>query len=508
MAEHFERNSRTYALVTVLSRVTGLARDATLSRVLGAGAVMDTFFFAFIIPNLFRRLFGEGALSAAFLRVYAQLDTSDRDTARRLATLTIGLLAAGLGALTIAGELLLYWLSARAGHEQLVVRLMMIMLPYMPMICLVAILGAMLQVHGRFGPSAGAPIVLNLFIIGATIGVAPMLGVRDAGVHVTVVAASVTVAGAAQLAWMTWALGARRWHMAGWRRAVEPLRTVVRQAVPMILGLGVLQLNVLLDGVLASYPTLVGPTIFGVEYPLHEGAMAAVSFAARLYQFPLAVVGLAVATAIFPALARLADDERSFSEVLQRGLRLVIFIGLPASAGLMLVGPLLVRVILEGGRFGAADVDRVAFVLYGYAAGVWAYSTIHVITRGFYAMGDTRTPVTVAVAMVALNLVLNCVLIWTPLREAGLAWSTAVCAVIQFAVLLGLARRRLPATSLGPVLSFGAKSLALTGVMAVAVAVVLRLMPVGTWLEALLALVVGTGTGVLVVGLGKRAMNH
>ena len=508
MAEHFERNSRTYALVTVLSRVTGLARDATLSRVLGAGAVMDTFFFAFIIPNLFRRLFGEGALSAAFLRVYAQLDTSDRDTARRLATLTIGLLAAGLGALTIAGELLLYWLSARAGHDQLVVRLLMIMLPYMPMICLVAILGAMLQVHGRFGPSAGAPIVLNLFIIGATIGVAPMLGVRDAGVHVTVVAASVTVAGAAQLAWMTWALGARRWHMAGWRRAVEPLRTVVGQAVPMILGLGVLQLNVLLDGVLASYPTLVGPTIFGVEYPLHEGAMAAVSFAARLYQFPLAVVGLAVATAIFPALARLADDERSFSEVLQRGLRLVIFIGLPASAGLMLVGPLLVRVILEGGRFGAADVDRVAFVLYGYAAGVWAYSTIHVITRGFYAMGDTRTPVTVAVAMVALNLVLNCVLIWTPLREAGLAWSTAVCAVIQFAVLLGLARRRLPAASIGPVLSFGAKALALTGVMTVAVAVVLRLMPAGTWLEALFALVVGTGTGVLVVGLGKWAIRH
>ncbi len=506
MAEHFERHSRTYALVTVLSRVTGLARDATLSRVLGAGAVMDTFFFAFIIPNLFRRLFGEGALSAAFLRVYAQLDTSDRDTARRLATLTIGLLAAGLGALTIAGELLLYWFSAGAGDGPLVVRLTMIMLPYMPMICLVAILGAMLQVHGRFGPSAGAPIVLNLFIIGATIGVAPMLGVRDAGALVTVVAVSVTAAGAAQLAWMTWALGAGRWHMPGWRRAVEPLRTVVGHAVPMILGLGVLQLNVLVDGVLASYPTLVGPTIFGVEYPLREGAMAAVSFAARLYQFPLAVVGIAVATAIFPALARLADDERSFSEVLQRGLRLVIFIGLPASAGLMLVGPLLVRVILEGGRFGAADVDRVAFVLYGYAAGVWAYSTIHVITRGFYAMGDTRTPVTVAVAIVALNLLLNCALIWTPLREAGLAWSTAACAVIQVVALLVLGKRRLPRIGLGPILSAGARTLALTAVMAVAVAAVLALVPAETWLQALLGLFVATGTGILVVAGGAKAL--
>jgi len=498
MAEHFERHSRTFAIVTVLSRVTGLARDATLSRVLGAGAVMDAFFFAFIIPNLFRRLFGEGALSAAFLRVYARLDRSDPDTARRLATLTIGLVAAGLGAVTIAGEILLYWLSARAGHDQLVIRLMMVMLPYMPMVCLVAVLGAMLQVHGRFGPSAATPIVLNLFIIGATIG----LG------NVMVIAASVTAAGVVQLAWMAWALGAGRWRVAGWRRAIDPLRTVGRHALPMILGLGVLQLNVFFDGVLASYPTLVGPSIFGVEYPLREGAMAAVSFAARLYQFPLAVVGIAVATAIFPALTRLADDEKSFSDVLQRGLRLVIFIGIPASAGLMLVGPLLVRVILEGGQFGAADVDRVAFVLYGYAAGVWAYSMIHVITRAFYAMGDTRSPVRVAVAMVALNLLLNCVLIWTPLREAGLAWSTALCAVIQVAVLLRLARRRIPGTSLGPVFSSGAKTLAITAVMAAAVVVVLRLMPGGTWFEALLALVVATATGVLVVGLGRRAISH
>ncbi len=507
MAERFERHTRTFALVTALSRVTGLGRDAALSRVFGAGPLMDAFFFAFMIPNLFRRLFGEGAVAAAFLRVYAQLDKNDPANAARLATLTVGLLVAGLGAVTLAGELVLAWLPASTDEGLLVVRLTMIMLPYMPMICLAAVLGAMLQVHGRFGPSAAVPIVLNLCLIGATAGLAHRFGADDRAEHVTVVAGSVIVAGVVQLVWMVWALrGEGRF-----RRAVsparEPMREVLGQAGPMILGLGVLQLNVFLDGVIASYPTIIGPTVLGVDYPLDEGALAAVSFAQRLYQFPLGVFGIAVATAIFPALARLADDRQAFADILRRGLRLVLFIGLPASAGLALVGPLLVRVILEGGQFDADDAGRVAFVLYGYTAGVWAYSMIHVFTRAFYAMGDAKTPVTVAVVMVAVNLVLNCTLIWTPLREAGLAWSTAFCAAAQAVVLLVLVRRRVPNLLAAAVATGAARTAALTVVMAAAVAGTLAVLPPAfTWSQTLMNLLAAVAAGLLVVGVGARVL--
>ncbi len=406
MSEQFERHTRTFSLLTLASRVTGLIRDAALSRVFGAASVMDAFFFAFMIPNLFRRLFGEGAVSAAFLRAYAKLDKSDPPAARRLATLTVAIMIVGLGGITVAGELLLLG-SLRFGdsEQHLVVRLTMITLPYMPMVCLVAILGSMLQVHGRFAPTAAVPIVMNVCQVAAVVGLVELFGAQNKGGHITAVSASLLVAGVLQLAWMTWALRGRRWLVRDARRAREPMKGVLRQAGPMILGLGVLQLNVFLDGLIASYPTTVGPTVFGVEYPLAQGAMAAVSYAQRLYQFPLGVFGIAIATAIFPALARQSDDHEAFCDILRRGLRLVVFLGLPASAGLMLIGPSLVRVIYEHGLFGAGDSRRVAFVLYGYAAGVWAYSMIHVLTRAFYARGDSKTPVKVAVCMVVLNLV-------------------------------------------------------------------------------------------------------
>ena len=275
----------------------------------------------------------------------------------------------------------------------------------------------------------------------------------------------------------------------------------------MMVGLGVLQLNTFLDGLIASYPSLVGSTIFGVEYPLAEGAMASVTYAQRLYPFPLGVFWVAIATAIFPALSRLAGDREAFGDLLRRGVRLVIFIGVPASVGLALVGPLLVRAILEGGRFSAGDADRVAFVLYGYAAGVWAYSMIHVFTRAFYAMGDARTPVRVAVAIVALNLFLNCTLIWTPLREAALAWSTSVCAIIQAIVLPALIRRRVPRILRAEVWSSVGVTLLLTAVMAATVAVVVRFMPAAdSWWQTVTNLLAGVGAGVLVFGAGAWAL--
>ncbi len=512
----FEHHARTFALLTLLSRVTGLVRDATLSRVFGAGPVMDAFFFAFIIPNLFRRLFGEGALSAAFLPVYSELERDDPTAAARLATLVIGRLMLLLGGLVAVGEVALFITHALASsgeHSHLAIRLMMLMLPYMPLVCLVAMLGAMLQVHGRFGPTAAAPIILNLCIIGSATAfqglpdLAPDIA-RPA--HVMIVAGSVVLAGAIQSAWALLALRKTvRWARTG-PDVRSPFRRVLQQAGPMILGLGVLQLNTLFDGIIASYPTTIGPMIFGIEYPLREGAMSAVSFAQRLYQFPLGVFGIAIATAIFPALARLSNDPGGFMTTLRRGLRLVVFIGVPASAGLLVVRVPLATVILQGGDFTRDDTIRVSNVLLGYGIAVWAYSMTHVLTRAFYARGDAKTPVRIAICMVALNLVLNCSLIWTPLREAGLAWSTALCAGIQAAALLMIAQRRpwaAEAIADRTVLASWIRSIALTAIMIVVTTAISHVLPT-TFLhatDAIWPLAVLVCSGMLVFALGALA---
>ncbi|MCZ6836089.1 MAG: murein biosynthesis integral membrane protein MurJ [Planctomycetota bacterium] len=444
MSERFESHARTVTLLTLVSRITGLVREATFSRLFGAGALMSSFAFAFMIPNLFRRLFGEGALAAAFLPTYAQLEQRDPELAKRLASLLIAKLMLILGVVTLLGEAVLFGISMKSGHENIAIWLTMIMLPYMPMVCLVAILGAMLQVHKRFGPTAAAPIVLNVCIIATAFG-APFLMDVEHGerriAHLGLVAGSVLLGGVLQIGWTLFALRRFQWWRNDRKDAHDSLRKVMRLAGPMILGLGVLQLNTLLDGLIASYPTIVGDTIFGHAYPLDGGAMATVSFAQRLYQFPLGVFGIAVATAIFPLLARQAGDAQAFVATIRRGLRLVVFIGLPASVGMILVREELTAVVLQGGLFTLENTKRVGFVLLGYAPAIWAYSMMHVLTRAYYAKDDSMTPVKVAIGVVLLNIVLNCTLIWTPLKEAGLAWSTALCSVVQVLILITLIRK-------------------------------------------------------------------
>ncbi len=507
MSERFEHHARTVSLLTFFSRIMGLLRVTVMSRLFGAGALADAFYLAFMIPNLFRRLFGEGALSAAFLPVYAQLDVDDPPTARRLASLIISLLVVVLGSITLLGEVVLYLISLRADHSNLAIWLTMVMLPYMPMVCLVAVLGAMLQVHGKFGPTAAAPIVISVCMIASAIGLSFIVqhDINAANYeqhrlwHIGGVALSVVLAGIIQLAWSLTALREVKWWSRPFDAARPHAKKVMQQALPMIVGLGVLQLNTLFDGIIASYPTAFGTDFFGLEYPLREGAMASVTFAQRLYQFPFAVFGIAISTAIFPSLARQVNDNASFVETIRRGLRIVIFIGLPASVGLILVRVPLSAVVLQGGDFTADDTQRVAFVLLGYAPAIWSYSLVHLLTRTFFARGDSRTPVRIAIRVVLLNLILNCSLIWTPLRESGLAWSTAICSVVQ---VLWLSRHLSSHTGRltnADVWKSWGKSAVITAIMAALVATVLLLLPASdTWSESCFVLLATVATGAIV----------
>lgn len=495
---------RTVSGLTLLSRVAGLARDLINARLMGDSPIGSAFMAAWAIPNLFRRLFGEGALAAAFIPEYAQLTKHDPDTADRFATLTVAWLTLVTGGLLVAGELLLLVLLLNTGgtdpERDLSLRLIMVMLPFMPLVCIAAILGGMLQTHSRFGPPAAAPIILNTLVIAAAL---PFLlsGSPDRITAAYWIGAAAVLAGALQVAWSLWALRGRvRWRR-GFAQAAAPMRRLLGRFLPVVIGMGTIQLNAFFDTLIAMWPLWVGPTIFGAAFPLDTRSNAVLAFTQRLYQFPLGVFGIAVATAIFPLLARHADEPHHFVATLRRGLRLSFFIGLPATAGLILVRSDLTTVMYGGGGSAFSDegTARAAAVLLGYAPGVWAYSLNHVATRAFYAAGDTRTPMRIALAMVAVNLLLNCTLIWE-LGEAGLAWSTSISAILQLVLLTRFSRRLTHEPAVDRETFSGlAKTVSATIVMAVAVVLAKDLVSLpktwtGSFERLALALTVGCGS--------------
>ncbi|MBL8745980.1 MAG: murein biosynthesis integral membrane protein MurJ [Phycisphaerae bacterium] len=439
------RHARTFAGLTLVSRVLGLARDAILARLFGVTALGTAFAIAFQFPNTFRRLFGEGALSAAFIPEYAQLLKRDPGLAARFSSLVVAVMTAALGAVVVIMELALF--AALVGMElpengRRAVVLLALMLPFMPTVCLTAILGGMLQTHGRFAAQAGAPIVLNLCMIAAALVGSRALG-WSAESTALAVAASVSVAGVIQTLWCLHDLRSN----VTWSRAFDgvrgPAARMFRRMLPVIVGLGALQVSTLIESwVIVAWPIYQGGTILGSPYPLDVGAGAALTNAQRLYQFPLGIFGIALATAAFPALARLADEPARFAATLRRSIRLAAFIGLPATAGLIWVSSDLVSVVYEGGAISAADAARIARCLVNYAALVGTYSVTHVLTRAFYAKGDTGLPTKVSLVTIVLSLGLSVALMW-PMKESGLAMGSSLAAVVQLLALGWLAHRRL-----------------------------------------------------------------
>lgn len=493
--------------LTGVSRVLGLARDVVSVRVFGDSAVGSAFAAAFAIPNTFRRLFGEGALSAAFVPEYARLVRQDPAIAGRFASLTVGALALVTGLLTIAGEGLLLTLIATMPPQAdrgLSLRLLMVTLPFMPLVCVAATLGGMLHVWGRFAVPAAQPVVLNVLVIAAAATHFLLPGRTPAQTAFSIGWATVA-AGALQVVWSLWTLRT----IVAWTTLVhgagQSVRRLLRRFLPALIGLGATQLNVLLDTLVAMWPIWIGPYLGRWLYPLDTASAGILFFTQRLYQFPLGVFGIAVATAVFPLLARHLHEPAQFGETLRRGIRLSVFIGLPASIGLFLVREPLVAVLYAGGHhgFSAAGVERSAAVLAGYGAGVWIYSLNHVLTRALYARGDMTGPMRIALVAVAANLVLNITLIW-PMGEAGLAWSTAATALVQ---LLALWRRQQLDTPLASPALVAAltRIVAAAAVMALLVWLLMRLAgPADTWPTrlALLAVAVVAGTGSYLAAAG------
>jgi putative peptidoglycan lipid II flippase len=328
-------------------------------------------------------------------------------------------------------------------------------------------------------------VVLNLLWIVSVVTAGYVLKL-DPTLSIYAVCGGILLAGVVQLGMQVMALRRLGFAPRLTRTILHPdVAKVARSMGPVVLGLAALQINVLLDGVIAV--GLAGPReatfrLGGLTaaYPMRPGANAVLYFANRLMQVPLGVFGISLATAVFPGLSACAarKDWTGFSRSFMRGMSLLVWISVPASVGLIVLATPLVDLVFNHGAFESAAVHRTAFCLVTYSTAIWAYCALHVLSRAFYSIGRHATPARVAGVMVALNLTLNLVLVWW-LREGGLAAATAICSALQVVVLARLLTRRVDLAGWRRVGVTACKSLAAAAVMGVACLAVLRLFPQG-----------------------------
>jgi putative peptidoglycan lipid II flippase len=430
----------------------------------GAGMAMDAFVVAFRIPNLLRRLLAEGSLTIAFIPVFTEtLTRRTRREAFELASVVLTLLILILTALTILGILLSPWIvrlqawgfgSSGAKYE-LTVLLTRITFPYILFISIVAFFMGVLNSLRRFAAPAAAPIFLNVGIIGAAYLISPYLTEPIVGV-----ACGVLIGGLLQVALQVpWAVREGMRFIPVWRPSHPAVKRIGALMLPAIFGSAVYQFNQYVITLLASF--------------LPGGSVSWLYYADRLVQFPLGVFAIAVSTAALPSLSTQATRQETgaFGETLDHSLRLVFFVILPSSVGLIIVGEPIVRLFFERGAFGATSTLMTEKALFYYAVGLWAFAGIRVLLSAFYAFQDTKTPVVVAVVAVLIHLVLSLILAFrTPLGHAGLAFSLSLASCLQFFLLACLLNRKIPIRGiLGSVLASVLKSMGAASVMGIGV---------------------------------------
>lgn len=433
------RDAFTVGGLTLLSRVAGFVRDALTAAVLGAGAAADAFFVAFKLANLLRRLFAEGAFAAGFVPLFARtLEGEGPDEARRFAEEAAAWMASILLLVVIAAELAMPWLVRvlatgfdPAGERYaLAVDLSRITFPYLAFVSLAALLSGVLNGLGRFAAAAFAPVLLNLFLIGALL---LALALSLPAAHA--LAWGVFAAGIGQLALLALALHRARFALRPRLPRRSPrMARLFALVLPGAVGAGVYQLNLIVDTWFASH--------------LEEGAVSWLFYADRLQQLPLGAVGVALGTALLPALSRhlRAGRVSEARETLNRALEFGMLLTLPAATALVVAAPPIVRGLFERGAFDAADSAATAAALSAFALGLPAYVGIKVLAPGYFAREDTRTPVRIAATCLLLNIVLVALLVG-PLAHVGIALATALSNWINVALL---ARGLLQAGHLAP----------------------------------------------------------
>ena len=427
------RSTAAFGSMTVLSRITGLVRDILFAQLMGSTVVADAFFVAFRIPNFFRRIFGEGAFSAAFVPVYTQQRiASDEGEVRSFVDLVSGRLTLALIILTVAGVVLSPLLitalapgfRADADKFQLTVECLRITFPYVLFICLVALSAAILNTHGKFAGPAATPILLNLSLIAAALWVTQFTGNVAIAVSIGVFAAGVLQL-LFQLPFLSKADAMPRPKLK-LRKDGEPqkaAREVYRLMLPSIFGASVAQLNLVVNTFIASF--------------LVTGSVSWLYYSDRLMEFPLGVFGVALGTVLLPRLSieHANTNPKEFSRLLDWGLRWCLLIAVPASAGLIALSETMVATLFYHGEFTETDVVMSARALVAFSIGLTALVAVRTLSPGFFARNDTKTPVRAGVYAMIVNAILAIALVF-PLQHVGLAAATSIAAFVNAGLLL------------------------------------------------------------------------
>lgn len=417
----------------MLSRILGYIRDSRVAFLLGAGTANDAYTIAYRIPNLLRRLVGEGAVSAVFIPVFSRYLAGDKKKdAWEFANAMLTLLTILLAAITVIGvifspvmvRLFASGFSETPGKLELTSMLNRIMFPYIFLVSLSALSMGILNSLQQFGPPAFAPVLLNLTVIAFS-----FLG-GFFGDVTRALAVGVVVGGIFQLAIQVPPLLKSGWKMRLKLDFSHPgVQRVTKLMVPVVFGVGIVQVNMLVDSQFASY--------------LNEGSVTSIYIADRVMELVLGSYAVAVSTAILPLLSLQAAGKRidEMKSTINFATRVILFITFPATVGLILLRYEIIEVLFQHGDFDAASTTLTAWALLFFAPGLSAISMIKVAVPAFYALEDTRTPVKVAFMALILNIVLNLLFI-RPLQNGGPALATSIAAFFNAFALLIIFRRR------------------------------------------------------------------
>lgn len=420
---------------TLLSRIFGFVRDMIVAQLFGAGMATDAFFVAFRIPNLLRRLVGEGSLTASFIPVYSEyISQKSKEEGDELVSASFSVLAIVLILLTGLGvlfspwiiKLMAYGFSLEPEKFKLTVLLTRLMFPYIFFIGLVALAMGILNSWKHFAAPALAPVLLNLAIIACALLFSGILKEP-----ILSLAFGVLLGGIVQLLFQIPFIRRKKIAVRFLFRLSHPgVKRIGLLMAPSVLGLGVTQLNVLVSTFLASY--------------LPEGSISYLYYADRLLEFPMGIFAIAIATAILPMMSEQTakNDVQGMKETLSFAMRLVFFVTLPAMVGLIVLRLPIINLLFQRGAFNAHSAEMTAQALLFYALGLAAFAGVRIIVPAFYSLQDTKTPVKVAFLALLANAGFGAVLM-IPLKHAGLALATSLAAGLNFVLLVILLKKKL-----------------------------------------------------------------
>ncbi len=447
---HFFGSAKVVTVLTLFSRLLGMVRDMAILA-MGATRLTDVFWTAFTIPNLSRRLFGEGALTAAFVPVFTETDRqAGLSEARKTLANVAGWLMLVLVGLCVVGELAAGAWTIGHRHDpemRLLGQLIMIVLPFMVTVCLLALGSAALNCKGHFIYPAFAPAMLNMFLITAAAQLY-LWGWQANWRGLFLLAGTTVLAGVVQLLGLVGLL--RQYGLLAWptiRPVLAATKRIAILTLPMMIPLGVLQFSALFERFYALAMSGQGHWHIGswvIVKPLSEGVVTRLYAANRLFQFPLGILAISLATVVFPLLSRHAadNDMPELRKTTNLALRLSLFLGIPSGIALIILARPAVGVIFERGEFTAANADRTAWILQMYCLGLWAWFANHILLRTFFALKATREPLRVACVLVAINVLLVMGVVFTPLAEAGIGLVASITAALNTLALTVLLRRR------------------------------------------------------------------